>query len=478
MDADLRAVAEARELLRRARGAADALAREEPAELDGYVRAMGAAASAAARELAEAAVRETGFGVVEHKETKNRLASQTLTTALLGQRILGVLERDPARGVVTYGVPVGVVAAVIPCTNPTSTAIFKALISIKAGCAVVMSPHPRSVECTRRAVEVCREALTAAGGPAGALGCLSLAQMAATRELMRHELTDVILATGGLSLVRAAYSSGKPAYGVGPGNVPVYLDRSADPVDAVDKVFRGTTFDNGTVCASEQALVVDEPLAAALRSAAEAAGGYFLDAAEAVSLANYLFGGGTFNAAAVGRTARQIAAAAGLEVPADTRVLLAEPDGVGVDYPLSGEKLCPVLAWYVVDGWRAGCERCIELLRHGGMGHTLALHAANSAVVEAFAREKPVCRVLVNTCSALGAVGATTNLEPSLTLGPGAWGGSSTGDNVSARHLTDRKRLAWDSSLTPRDADKPGGETISDERIKHAVAKALDELGL
>ena len=475
MDADLRAIAEARELLLRARRAADELARTEPAELDGWVRAMGRAAEAASGELAELAVRETGFGVVEDKKLKNRLAAVDVRESILSQSILGVLERDTARGVVVYGVPMGVVTAVIPCTNPTSTAVFKALIGIKAGCAVVMSPHPRSVECTRRAVEVCRTALAAAGGPTDALACLSTAEMTATRELMRHELTDVILATGGMGLVRAAYSSGKPAFGVGPGNVPVYLDRSADAADAVAKAFRGTTFDNGTVCASEQALVVDSPIVEEVRAACLTRGGVFLDDQQRIRLANHLFGGGRFNAAAVGRGAVEVANAAGIEVPPDTRVLLVEPDGVGPDHPLSGEKLCPVLAFYTVEGWRAGCERCVELLRHGGLGHTLSLHARNAEVVEAFAREKPVCRVLVNTCSALGAVGVTTRLEPSLTLGPGAWGGSATGDNVSARHLTNRKRLAWGRDALPK-VEEPRADEISDERLRQVVRKVLDEL--
>lgn len=476
MDADLHAIAEARELLLRARRAADELSRREPAELDGWVKVMGRAAEAASGELAELAVRETGFGVVEDKKLKNRLAAVDVRESILPQSLLGVLERDAARGVVVYGVPMGVVAAIIPCTNPTSTAVFKALIGIKAGCAVVMSPHPRSVECTRRAVEVCRTALADAGGPADALTCLSGAEPAATRELMSHALTDVILATGGTSLVRAAHSSGKPAFGVGPGNVPVYIDRSADTGDAVAKAFRGTTFDNGTVCASEQALVVDAPIVAEVRAACRAEGGVFLDERQRVRLAEYLFGGGRFNAAAVGRGAVEVAHAAGIEVSPDTRVLLVEPDGVGPEHPLSSEKLCPVLAFYTVQGWRAGCKRCVELLRHGGLGHTLSLHARNAEVIEAFAREKPVCRVLVNTCSALGAVGATTNLEPSLTLGPGAWGGSATGDNVSARHLTNRKRLAWDRDALP-EFEAPRAEEITDERLRRVVRRVLDELG-
>ncbi|OGD78068.1 MAG: hypothetical protein A2Y64_01605 [Candidatus Coatesbacteria bacterium RBG_13_66_14] len=473
MDPDLEKIFEARELLKQARKAADELRRKSPEELDRYVRAISEAALAAARELAESAVRESGFGVVEDKVLKNTFAARDVAESVLKQRTAGVLTRDPERGIVEYGVPMGVVAAIIPCTNPTSTAVFKALIAVKAGCAVVMSPHPRTVECTRRAAQICQSAVEKAGGPAGAISCLSGGVMAATRELMGHALTDVILATGGMGLVRAAYSSGKPAYGVGPGNVPVYVDRSADVENAVRQVFRGTTFDSGVVCSCEQSIVADAPVAERVRQECVKRGGYFLDPEETAKVSAFLFPSGEFNSAAVGMSARWIAEQAGVGVPETTEVLLAELDGVGPGHPLSAEKLCPVLAIYTADGWRAGCERCIELIKFGGMGHTISIHARNAEVIEAFAREKPVCRVLVNTCAALGAVGLTTNLEPSLTLGPGAWGGSATGDNVTARHLINVKRLAYDrEGLPEREKREP-----TDEEIALAVKRALDELG-
>jgi len=473
MDPDLEKIFEARELLRQARKAADELRRKTPEELDRYVRKISEAALAAARELAESAVRESGFGVVEDKVLKNTFAAREVAESILKQRTAGVLARDPERGIVEYGVPMGVVAAIIPCTNPTSTAIFKALIAVKAGCAVVMSPHPRTVECTRRAAQICQSAVEKAGGPAGAVACLSGGVMAATRELMGHALTDVILATGGMGLVRAAYSSGKPAFGVGPGNVPVYVDRSADVENAVKQTFRGTTFDNGVVCSCEQSFVADGPVADRLREECVKSGGHFLAPEEAAKVSAFLFPAGEFDGAAVGQSARWIAEKSGIDVPETTRVLLAELDGVGPEYPLSAEKLCPVLAFYTADGWRAGCGRCIELIKFGGMGHTISIHARNAEVVEAFAREKPVCRVLVNTCAALGAVGITTNLEPSLTLGPGAWGGSATGDNVTARHLVNIKRLAYDrEGLPEREKREP-----TEAEIALAVKRALDELG-
>jgi acetaldehyde dehydrogenase (acetylating) len=474
MDFDLEKIAEARELLRRARKAADELRKKSPEELDRLVRAVSEAAGGAARELAELAVRESGFGVVEDKILKNTFAAVNVAESVLEQRTVGVLRRDPARGIVEYGVPMGVVAAVIPCTNPTSTAVFKAIIGVKAGCAVVMSPHPRTVECTRRAAEICQGAVERAGGPAGTVSCLTGGVMAATRELMGHELTDVILATGGTGLVRAAYSAGKPAYGVGPGNVPVYVDRSADVESAVRHTFRGTTFDSGVVCSCEQSFVVDAPVADRLREECVKAGGYFLNPEETAKVSAFLFPTGEFNGGAVGMSARWIAERAGVAVPETTTVLLAELEGVGPDHPLSAEKLCPVLAFYTADGWRAGCERCIELIKFGGLGHTISIHARNAEVIEAFAREKPVCRVLVNTCAALGAVGYTTNLEPSLTLGPGAWGGSATGDNVTARHLTNVKRLAYDREGLP----EPARREPTEEEISLAVRRALDELGL
>ncbi|MCK4594486.1 acetaldehyde dehydrogenase, partial [bacterium] len=275
-------------------------------------------------------------------------------------------------------------------------------------------------------------------------------------------------------LVRAAYSSGKPAYGVGPGNVPVYVDRSADVENAVRQTFRGTTFDNGVVCSCEQSFVADTPVAEEVKNECIVRGGYFLNPEERGKVSNLLFPSGGFNAKAVGMTAGWIANEAGFSVPEKIRVLLAELDGVGPEHPLSAEKLCPVLAFYTADGWRAGCERCIELIKYGGMGHTISIHARNTEVIEAFAREKPVCRVLVNTCTALGAIGYTTNLEPSLTLGPGAWGGSMTGDNVTARHLVNIKRLAYDREGLPEPAR--GTEPTEDE-IALAVSKALDELG-
>ncbi|MCX7021601.1 MAG: aldehyde dehydrogenase family protein [bacterium] len=473
MDPDLEKISEARELLRQARKAADELRRKSPEELDRYVRAVSEAALAAARELAELAVRESGFGVVEDKVLKNTFAARDVAESILKQRTAGVLSRDPARGIVEYGVPMGVVAAIIPCTNPTSTAVFKALISLKAGCAVVMSPHPRTVESTRRAAQICQRAVEGAGGPAGTISCLTGGVMAATRELMGHALTDVILATGGMGLVRAAYSSGKPAYGVGPGNVPVYVDRSADVENAVRQTFRGTTFDNGVVCSCEQSFVADAPVADRVRQECVRSGGHFLDPEETAKVSAFLFPAGEFNPAAVGMPARWIAEKSGIAVPETAVVLLAELEGVGPDLLLSAEKLCPVLAFYAADGWRAGCERCIELLKFGGMGHTISIHARNAEVIEAFAREKPVCRVLVNTCAALGAVGITTNLEPSLTLGPGAWGGSATGDNVTARHLINIKRLAYDREGLPG----PSKREPTDEEIALAVKRALDDLG-
>ncbi|HDR06575.1 MAG TPA: aldehyde dehydrogenase family protein, partial [Candidatus Coatesbacteria bacterium] len=452
----------------------DVLRRKSPEELDRYVRAISEEALAAARELAEAAVRESGFGVVEDKILKNSFAARDVAESVLKQCTAGVLARDPERGIVEYAVPMGVVAAIIPCTNPTSTAVFKALISVKAGCAVVMSPHPRTVACTRRAAEICQGAVEKAGGPAGAVSCLSGGLLAATRELMGHELTDVILATGGMGLVRAAYSSGKPAFGVGPGNVPVYVDRSADVENAVKQAFRGTTFDNGVVCSCEQSIIADTPVAERVREECAKNGGYFLGPEETTRVSAFLFPTGEFEGAAVGQSARWIAEKSGVFVPETTTVLLAELPGVGPVHPLSAEKLCPVLAFYTADGWRAGCERCIELINFGGLGHTISLHARNAEVVEAFAREKPVCRVLVNTCAALGAVGLTTNLEPSLTLGPGAWGGSATGDNVTARHLVNVKRLAYDREGLPARAKREP----TDEEIALVVRRVLDELGL
>ena len=339
--------------------------------------------------------------------------------------------------------PFGVVAALIPSTNPTSTTIYKILIALKARCAIVVSPHPGAVRCITRTADLMARAAARSGAPEHAIGWMTNVTLAGTQELLRRRDVAVILATGGLGLVRAAYSAGKPAYGVGPGNAPAYVERSADVPKAVRDIITGKTFDNGVLCSAENSVVVDEPIAGEVRREFEARGGYFLSRAECEAVARVLVTGRHApNPALVGKPARTVAREAGLDVPADTRVLIAPLAGVGRDHPLSMEKLCPVLAFYVVSDWRAGCERCKEILGYGGMGHTMAIHSRNDAVILEFGLRKPAFRIVVNTPATHGSTGMTTGLDPALTLGCGGYGGNITSDNISPLHLLNVKRLA------------------------------------
>jgi len=345
--------------------------------------------------------------------------------------------------------PVGVVAAVIPSTNPTSTAIYKTLISLKAQNAIVLSPHPSAMRSICETASVLARAAVTAGAPEGLIGCMQQTTVAGTRELMSHRQTGVILATGGTGLVRAAYGSGKPAYGVGPGNVPAYIERSADLRKAVADIFAGKTFDYGTICSSEQAMVVEESLREAALDECRRQGAYFLSTEEARRVGAMVFEPGTHapNTSIVGRPATIIAERAGISVPPETRVLMArlEPEQVGREFPLSAEKLSPILAFYSVAGLDAGIELCRRLLEFGGLGHTCAIHSRDDAAIRRFGQAIPAFRVCVNTSAVHGSIGYSTNLFPAMTLGCGAPGGNITSDNIGPQHLMNVKRIAWES---------------------------------
>ena len=443
LDQDLMSVQEARDLLRQAAEAQKVFAGFTQEQVDRVVESISREALAHARELAELAVAETGFGRVEDKTFKNTFAAREIWEDIRPLRTVGVIRVDEASQVYEIAVPMGVVAGIIPSTNPTSTTIYKALISLKARNGIVFSPHPAARDCILKAAEILHAAAVLAGAPEGIIGCLEHPTMAATEELMRHSITSVILATGGHGLVKAAYSSGKPAFGVGPGNVPAFIERTADPTDAVQKVLAGKCFDNGTVCASEQAVVVDRPLVDKVRAEFLARGAHFCSPEERKKLESYMVRDGRLNPKVVGRDAAVIAAQAGFTVPQDTPALVVELESVGPSAPLSIEKLSPVLAFYVVDGWLAGCEKCIEILSFGGLGHSMVIHSNDRDVIMKFALEKPAFRILVNTPGTHGAIGFSTGLTPSLTLGCGSWGNNSTSDNVTARHLMNIKRLAF-----------------------------------
>jgi acetaldehyde dehydrogenase (acetylating) len=358
---------------------------------------------------------------------------------------VGVVARHEHTRVVEIAEPYGVVAAVVPSTNPTSTAIYKILIALKARCSIVLSPHPSAVKCITRVAQVMEEAARRAGAPPGAISWMTTVTIEGTQELMKHRDVTVILATGGMGLVRAAYSAGKPAYGVGPGNAPAFIERTADVRKAVRDVVTGKTFDNGVLCSSENSVVIDEPIAADVKREFEAQGGHFLNKAEMEALARVLVTPQRLpNPALVGKAATIVAEKCGISVPTGTRVLMAPLDGVGRDYPLSIEKLCPVLSYYVVRDWREGCERCKQILRYGGMGHTMSIHSQNEQVILEFGLKKPAFRIVVNTPTTHGSIGLTTGLDPAMTLGCGGYGGNITSDNISPRHLLNIKRLAYE----------------------------------
>ena len=442
---DQRSTEQARELAARAHEARPALAELGQEQVDRIVGAMAATAAEHAGELAAAAVEETGYGVHADKVRKNLFAARTVYDFIRPMKTVGVLRRLDDRRVVEIAEPFGVVAAIVPSTNPTSTAIYKLLVAMKARCPIVISPHPAAVDCINRTVRLLERAARGAGAPAGAIAAMESVTLAGTQELMHQRRVAVILATGGLGLVRAAYSAGKPAYGVGPGNAPAYIERSAHVGKAVRDVLTGKTFDNGLLCSSENSVVVDAPIAEEVRREFEARGGHFLNRTEAAALAAVLITPQRLpHPQLVGRTAVEIAGRAGLQVPEHTRALIAPLDGVGRDHPLSIEKLCPVLSFYVVADWRAGCERCKQILGYGGMGHTMAIHSENESVVLEFALRKPAFRIVVNTPATLGSIGMTTGLDPSMTLGCGGHGGNVTSDNISPRHLLNVKRLAYE----------------------------------
>jgi len=467
-DRDLISVQEAREGVERASEAQKKFAAFSQEQVDAIVEACAAAAAEAGESLARLAVEETGYGNVPDKIIKNRLASVDVPRAIRGMKTAGILRHDKEKGIIEIAEPVGVVAAVIPSTNPTSTTIYKTLISLKARNAVVLSPHPTAMRCICEAVGVLTRAALKMGAPEGLIVCLSHPTAQGTQELMRHRLTGVILATGGTGLVRAAYTSGRPAFGVGPGNVPSFIERTANVRKAVADIFAGKTFDYGTICSSEQAIVAEEAVAAEALEQCRAQGAYFLSEEEIRRLGALVFLGGAQvpNTQVVGRPATTIAEMAGIKVPASTRVLIARLEGVGREFPLSGEKLSPILAFYSVANLAAGIELCTRLLHYGGLGHTCSIHSQSEAAVKQFGLAVPAFRVVVNTSAVHGSIGYSTNLFPAMTLGCGSPGGNITSDNIGPQHLMNIKRVAWESRAIEH-------RTIpADQRLAGAAAPA------
>jgi acetaldehyde dehydrogenase (acetylating) len=454
-DKDLLSVQQARDLVEAAHRAQAEVVQFDQAKIDRICDAMAKAALRESPRVAALAVEETGYGVAADKEVKNQFSAEIVWKYFRNLRTVGVVSET--KDVVEIASPRGVVCGIIPSTNPTSTAIFKILISIKSRNAIVLSPHPSAARCINETVKAMREAGVKEGLPADAIGCMTTATIEGTEALMKHKMTAVILATGGIGLVRAAYSSGKPAFGVGPGNVPVFIERSANVPKAVQDILTGKCFDNGTICASEQAIVVDAPIEMAVREQFKLQGAHFLSQSEADQLGKIVATPQrSLNPAIVGRSVEKIASMAGISVPPGTRCLMAEVGGVGRDFPLSMEKLSPILAFYVADGIERGAARCNEILHYGGMGHTAGIHTGSREAAIRYGAEMPASRITVNTPTTHGAIGFSTALPPSMTLGCGSWGGNVTSDNVSPLHLMDIKRVAFETR--PVASKRPAAE--------------------
>lgn len=444
MDKDLLSLQESRDLIVTAEAASLALKKLSQEEIDRFVKSMCDAAYANRELLARMAVEETGFGVVNDKITKNTIASHNVYEYIKDMKTVGIIDTGESDKIMKVAAPVGIVTGLVPSTNPTSTVIYKALISVKAGNPIIFSPHPAALNCIMKTVEILQDALIKEGAPENVVTCMQIPTIQGTSELMHNSKVAYILATGGPQMVKEAYSSGRPALGVGPGNVPAFIERTADIEAAVRRILVSKTFDNGTICASEQAIVTENVIKDDVIREMKKQGCYFLDQDETSCVEKVIqLPNGGLNAKVVGKRATEIARMAGIPVPAETVVLVSQQVGVGPKFPFSREKLCPTLAFYSEEGWEQACEKCLELLDYGGMGHSLAIHSNNKDVIGQFALSKPVSRILVNTPSTHGAIGGTTNLAPSLTLGCGSPGRNATSDNVTPLHLIDIRRIAF-----------------------------------
>lgn len=477
-DDDLISVQEVREKVEAAHAAWQIYKTYSQDKVDAIVEAMGARARAHARRLAEMAVEETGMGNVQDKIAKNLLNADLLVRSIRGMKTVGVLREIPEQKITEVGVPVGVVGAILPTTNPTSTAIYKAIVSLKAGNAVVLSPHPRAKACTCATAALLIEAAREAGAPEGVIQCINTPTIEGTNALMKHPKTGVILSTGGAGIVKAAYSSGKPAFGVGPGNVPVLLDTNYDTATAIELVVAGKSFDYGTVCSSEQTVVAERSLRDRILVELKARKAYLMNAQETAAVTKALFKYGTaVSAECVGQSPQKIAQIAGITVPADASILVAEIGGVGKQHPLSAEKLSPVLALLFVDSFDAAIDACDQILHFGGLGHTCVIFSNDEAKVRKYGLRMPAFRVLVNTASPQGSTGITTGVQPAMTLGCGAIAGNITSDNVGPQHLINIKRIAW-AIRKPEEAltiPSDGGSSLPASLDKAALVAAVEQ---
>jgi acetaldehyde dehydrogenase (acetylating) len=489
MDNDLKSIQQAREFSRKARAAYEEYSTFPQNKVDKIVEAMAGAGIKASQRLAKLAVEETGYGILDDKIAKNLFAVKNVFNSIKDLKTVGVISRDDDRKIIEIAHPMGVVAAITPTTNPTSTVMFKSLICAKSRNAVIFMPHPRAVECSREAALVMKEAAENAGAPKDLILCMDTVTLEGSKELMADNNIAIILATGGLGMVKAAHSFGKPAIGVGPGNVPVYIDRSADFEKAAKDIIASKSFDNGVICSSEQAIIVHSGIEDSFNKALKKAGGYFLSPEEAKKVGNVLVKGNSMDPEMVGKSPKFIGDAAGVAIPDKVRLLIAPTDGVGPDHPLSREILSPIVAYYTCKDWLDGCNICVEILNFGGLGHTLVIHSRDPEIITSFAHEKPVFRILVNTTSSQGAIGLSTSLTPSMTLSTGSWGGGIHSDNISAQHLLNIKRVAYETDpinepapdvidLGIGDSNRNNSSEVMRGQIEQIVRRVINKLDL
>ena len=442
-DKDLLSVQEVRDLVEKAKKAQQEFAQKSQEEVDAIVKSVAEAGVRNAKRLAKMAHEETGFGIEADKVIKNVFGSRGVYEAIKDMKTIGVLEVDEEKKTKKIAIPVGIVAGLIPSTNPTSTAFYKSEIALKGGNAIIFSPHPNAKNCIVEAVKVIRTAIAEAGGNEDLVSVITIPTIQATDMLMKHPDVAMILATGGSAMVRAAYSSGTPAIGVGPGNGPAYIEKTADVALAVKRIMDSKTFDNGTICASEQSVMCDCDMEPAVRVEMEKQGAYFLNDEQIAKLGKFILrANGTMNPQIVGKSAQVIADLAEIEIPEGTRVLVAKETGIGFGHPYSNEKLAPSLGFYTAENYVEICELAQKILHYEGAGHTFSMHTKDPKIVDYFAARIPASRIMVNTPSALGGIGASTGMLPALTLGCGAIGGSATSENVGPQHLINVRVVA------------------------------------
>ena len=477
-DKDLQSIQEVRDLISRALEAQEEYASFSQEQVDRIVKAIAEACAANAERLAKMAVEETGFGIWQDKVLKNLLGSTMTYESIRDLKTVGILREDREKKLWEIAVPMGIVAALIPSTNPTSTVMYKTLISLKAGNAIIISPHPGAKNCILETFKIINQAALGAGAPAGLVSCVSVPTVEGTAALMKDRRIGIILATGGEAMVRAAYSSGNPALGVGPGNGPSFIEKSADIPRAVRRIMDSKTFDNGTICASEQSIITEKCIADQVIAEVKKQGGYFMSPEESEKVGRFIMrANGTMNPKIVGRSAKTIAGMAGITIPEGTKVLVSPQDTVGKGNPYSREKLCPILAFYIEDGWESACRRSMEILHNEGTGHTMTIHSENMDVIREFALKKPVSRLLVNTAGSLGGTGAITGLQPALTLGCGAVGGSATSDNVGPMNLINIRRVAFGLKELPELRESAGqGSSCSCDTYAQSAEKSMSAL--